>query len=169
MCFILLHQWDFAKSNFWLGAHMHSSIILPVHVNLSQWKIWNKSIKFAKYTNTCRHSHSRKEETKSGSRSEWRTHFTCPLCRFNHLTYSMSCCSTPLSLSLSLSCLMHTHTLTLYDTHRVTEAGAQRVKTLIQTLQFILYMYNLLWTFVIVGRAYRRTEGTWVTTISGVW
>lgn len=101
-----LHQWDFTKSNYWLG---HICIVAYNDMSFCpSTKYETRSIKFlAKHTNTRTHSHSRKEETKSSTHSEWRTNFTSPLCRLNSLTYSMSCYSTPSCLSLSC-CLMHT-------------------------------------------------------------
>ena len=61
-----------------------------------------------------------KEETKSSTRSEWRTNFTSLLCRLNNLTYSMSCYSTPSRPSRCLL-LSHAHTLSMIHV-RVTEA-----------------------------------------------
>ncbi len=135
-------------------------------------KYETRSIKFAKYTNTCTHSQSRKEETESSTRSEWRTNFTSPLCRLNNLTYSMSCYSTPsrlLSLSLSLS-LVVSCTHSLWYTLRVTEALCHpgwRFKehrepskdTDTETPVYTVYIHNLLQTFFILWHAYRRTEG----------
>lgn len=94
-------------------------------------KYETKSINIAKYTNTRTHSHSRKEEAESSTRSEWRTNFTSALCRLNSLTYSMSFYSTPSNFPPPHSVSWLMRTLCLWYTLEwqrlcVTPAGASK-------------------------------------------
>lgn len=101
-----------------------------LNVTMFQHKNMKPSLPSLPWTQT--HSRSRKEETESSTRSEWRTNFTSALCRMNSLTYSLSCYPKP-SRSPSPPALFRwlMHTLCLWYTLErqklcVTPAGASR-------------------------------------------
>lgn len=138
---------------------------------LSQHKIWKQSLSSLQNTQTHKHILTvKKRMLKSSTHSEWRSHFTSPLGRFNYLTLQCSLFFKyihPLSLLLS-----HAHTVSMIHIGgSVSPRWAQRAKQRHwyrdSSLYFIYTIYcrpsSYSW------HAYRRTEGSGSIIISGGW